>query len=288
MSSSQDRIDQLLQNLIQYKQLNETVKIRQTQEELRRLQEEQTELAEETLRLAKLPKAQKSDRVAPDKNEPIYRGKSIRYWIRLLADCDYDVASSGVDALKTIGSPAIPYIVQASLAGNETVLGNVSNMWVTFFLINPDAGAVALPHFVNAVKHSNPSLRNWAVDGMGHIGPAALSALPLIKIAINDPDPSTSYNAVRAMGRVGRSAAVPILVKLMNHQKLRTVAVLALRQLETAASSAVPALIEHLNDADESFRQSVVKALEVIDPQALARSQRVPFWGHVRRLLGGS
>ena len=285
---SQDRIDLLLQKLVQLEQLNETVKIRQTQEELRRLQEEQTELAEENLRLAKLPKAQKSDRVAPNKNEPVYQGKSVRYWLRLLADSDYDVASSGMDALNTIGSPAIPYIVEASLTGNETVLGKVGVMWVTFFISNPNAGPVALPHFVSAIKHSNPSLRNWAVKGLGGIGPAALSALPLIKIAIKDPDPSTSYSAVSAMGCVGRSAAVPTLIKVMNHQKLRTFAVLALKQLETAASSAVPALLEHLNDDDEIFQQFVVEALEVIDPQALARSQQAPFWGYVRRLFGGS
>ncbi len=295
MSTFEERQDRLVQNLIQFEQLNQTIQIRITQDELLRLQQEQldeqvrlADLAEENLLLTKLPKAQKSERALPDKNEPVYRGKSIRYWIRLLADSDLDVAWSGIKALEKIGSPAIPYIVETSLAGNETVLDHVSGMWDTFFFTNPSAAAVALPHFVSAIKHTNPSLRFWAVKGLLGIGAPAAPALPLIANALNDPDRLTRSYAVHALGRVGRNAAVPKLTSLLSHETLRTNAVLALEHLESAASDAVPALLQYLNHADEGFRKSVEDALKAIDPEALARSQQVPFWRQVGRLFGGS
>lgn len=134
---------------------------------------------------------------------------------KLLADADETTASHALDALATLGEPAVPGLV-------------------------------------NALKHKK--LRPHVVSILGRIGPSAAPATPSLVALVHDEDIDTANEAVHALAKIGPGAkqAVPELIKAVENPEspVHRAAIYALGKMGPDAQSAEPALLKLMKHAD--------------------------------------
>src|SRR5262249_43306459 len=113
---------------------------------------------------------------------------------------------------------------------------------------------------------------------------APVEAVPLVIQAVLTPtkelyEEDLPQDAIMALRKIGPAAtgSVPSLIQALGvgDQDMRTRTVLALGALGPVASSAVPELLQTLRNTKETnqFKQSVLKALNQIDPTAAVPGQ---------------
>jgi HEAT repeat protein len=147
-----------------------------------------------------------------------------------------------VKALKTIGEPAFPFLVDALR----------SNVWfITRNALNV-LGDIGTPAHVEAIGralgHGDPRVRRAAARALGKIDGA--DAERLLVAGLNDRDPETQAEVMLCLGSMKAQSAIPGLAELARAKllgtddKVRELAVTTIGQIGTDA--AVPALGEIL------------------------------------------
>ncbi|HEY9830549.1 MAG TPA: HEAT repeat domain-containing protein [Stenomitos sp.] len=221
--------------------------------------------------------------------------------IEKLTDTDFRVRHDAADAIAKIGSPAVPFLIDALKAENQQVrwraasaladIGAEASAAVPTLLITlhdqdeyirriaayalgkigPEA-STAVPDLIEALHDSDRNLRLVAAYALGKIGSAASSAVPALIVTLQDTNAEVRWNAAMALGRIGADAdtVVPALINALQDKAkhVRQGAVDALGQFGAKAKTAVPALITALKDENKYVRLNAASALGRIGLEA--------------------
>ena len=155
-------------------------------------------------------------------------------------------------------------------------------------------GAVAsnaVPDLMRIYEQNiSKSSRIFTAISLGHVGPAAKDAIPLLMAAVTNSDSLTSIIGLKALGDIhaAPSAVVPLLITTFantnNSMPVRMTAASILRQFGSDARLAVPALLEMLDQIGQqsaenkkagqlpdNFVQRLQEVLQKIDPETAAK-----------------
>jgi HEAT repeat protein len=221
--------------------------------------------------------------------------------IEKLTDTDFRVRHDAADAIAKIGSPAVPFLINALKAENQQVrwraasaladIGAEASAAVPTLLttlhdqdeyirriaayalgkIGPEA-STAVPELIEALHDSDRNLRLVAAYALGKIGSAASSATPALIVTLQDTNAEVRWNAAMALGRIGADAntVVPALIAALQDKTkhVRQGAADALGQFGAKAKTAVPALITALKDENKYVRLNAASALGRIGLEA--------------------
>jgi HEAT repeat protein len=123
-----------------------------------------------------------------------------------LADTSGVFGTAHVNALRRIGAPAVPALLQALAAGSAT-----QRRWAVYVVgwaRDPQAFAPLLA----ALSDPEAAVRNEAAGALGWLGDTrATSALLTL---LDDPSPSVRVTAASVLGRFGEAEAIPALERL--------------------------------------------------------------------------
>lgn len=117
------------------------------------------------------------------------------------------------------------------------------------------------------LKAENPKTRQWAAEGLGAWGPAALDAVPALRRNLKDKDLHAQIAVIYALGRISRDAEVvaELIPLLAERSSLHDVVINALVNMGEVA---VPALIQAMDQPE--LRSGAVQAIEGIGSGAIA------------------
>src|SRR2546430_5386123 len=159
--------------------------------------------------------------------EPKHGDKSLTEWLQI-----YQKAAEGtsderqaVAAVRTIGTNALPYLTK----------------WI-------------------ASEDLDQQLK--AKDGFQILGPVGESAVPSLGKMLTSTNEAISFIAGQCLGHIGAPALPELLAGLTNrHFRVGTAAALAIVDLGTNASSAVPIFLRHLEHPNHFYRERAADAL---------------------------
>ena len=164
--------------------------------------------------------------VLQDTPDPEASETQIRKFIQELREKNENVRVDASTNLATIGKPAVPFLIEAL---KEKEIRAV----VTFILgrIGPNAKA-AVPALIEEIKDEDKNVRARAVEALGKIGP---ETMPTLLAALKDKEPIVRVRAVQALGRLGPAAvkATSAIVDVMQDpdESVRSEAALALKKI---------------------------------------------------------
>jgi HEAT repeat protein len=192
---------------------------------------------------------------------------------RILENADPAQLDEALDALATIGEPALPGITLA-LKRPESRLRAVSILG----RMGPKA-ASAVPALLEVYQDptAGGSLRREVVHTLGAIGPAAAAAVPALAAALEDPDSRLRHNAGIALGRIGKPAAsaAPALEKALavpDDEYLTLVCAWALLKVQPddlkLRARTIPLIAKALGDAEPTVRRGAAEALGALGADA--------------------
>ncbi|MBM3840233.1 MAG: hypothetical protein FJ398_20160 [Verrucomicrobia bacterium] len=164
------------------------------------------------------------------------------------------------EALRQIGSKAVPYLI-AALKRQDSV---VSTNYRRFYASLPVRVSELLPF---------PSLpaaeiRQAAAAALGEQGTAATPAVPALIQARQDPDVTVRLNASRALwklnqkDRVVNQQLLALLIPSTSHAE----AISLVTQLNLRGPKAVEALVRAVEDAHVSIRREAIETLKDMGP----------------------
>ena len=106
----------------------------------------------------------------------------------------------------------------------------------------PISSGRPLRAWIKDLKAQAPQTRNAAAYEIAGMGPAAVSAVPALIAALDDPDPSVRFPVTVALGEIGpgAKAAVPKLQQMLAEEINDEIAASAKRALRRIEPSAVP------------------------------------------------
>lgn len=170
---------------------------------------------------------------------------------------------------RTQAAPALPALFD--LLHNETVRTDLK-AHIAYALPSVDeAGTIAVPELIQALKTDEVSLRHATADVLGKYGTNAHSAAEALEEALKDENPSVRVQAAKSLWLVGGSAekAIEALVEELT-TGYHWGASRALGEIGPEAIPAVPHLITALHNDDREVRAIVAEALGQIGPDAIA------------------
>ena len=199
---------------------------------------------------------------SPEIAQPIFE--------KAMADADETTTHYMLDALATIGPPAVPSLIKA--LAHPTLRGPVASI---LGRMGPEA-APATDALAKLLTDSNPSVRVEAAHALAAIGPDAKAAVPALIKALADPEPAPRYAAVLALGRIGpaaRAADLPLLdIIKKSDDTLSLLSAWALLNIHGAsaktASILMPELIVGLSLTVPQARQNAAETLGQLGPFA--------------------
>ena len=114
------------------------------------------------------------------------------------------------------------------------------------------AGRPAVRLLVEALAHPRPDVRATAADAIGHIGPVASDAVPVLIRLLKDQDRDVRNRAVRALHELAQSAqpAIPALTDVIFDS----------RELESTRQWAIKTLVVTLPDTHDAVVKALVRA----------------------------
>jgi HEAT repeat protein len=193
-------------------------------------------------------------------------------WEKAFESMDETTARHALDALASLGAPAVPRLINA--LKYEGLRGGVADV---LGHIGPPA-APATMALAGLLADKSPEIVHQATLALANIGPGAKEAVPdLIKSLQEGADTtSAATDAAYALGRIGPQAAAaePALSKLLKNsdQTLALVSAWALTQIRPAsadvAAKTLPVLIAGLSSPQPISRQSAAEALANLGPLA--------------------
>jgi HEAT repeat protein len=183
--------------------------------------------------------------------------------MKLAGDKDPTVKASAVAAVWAIdGNPQAMRIFQQMLA---TAGGGSYQATVALARLGPRAEPAA-EFLATALNHADDDTRRGAARALGKIGPGAI---PALEAALRGPDETTRLGAVEALSYIGADV-VPLLITALrdNSSRVRRAAARALGRLGSEAAQSQAALIQLVNDPDQSVRDTAAHALTKIRTQS--------------------
>jgi HEAT repeat protein len=134
--------------------------------------------------------------------------------------------------------------------------------------VGPDA-RLAVPALIKIIQSSEHSgARSDAIYVLGEIGPEARAAVPALLRAQRD-EIYIADAAARAVSKIGGSAVPPLVDALQNGNELSRIhAANLLGRIGSPAAISVPVLIDALQDESRDVRYAAVRALGNIGPNA--------------------
>jgi HEAT repeat protein len=116
------------------------------------------------------------------------------------------------------------------------------------------------------------TLRHGAIRCLGRIGPAAKTAAPALRLALEDDRPHIRIDAACSLWSVEQNAeeALPIFVELLESadRSVAETAAYRLGHLGQTAAPAVPALVRAFRQGQPAMRDRVLRSLRAIGPAA--------------------
>ncbi|MBW4632895.1 MAG: HEAT repeat domain-containing protein [Iphinoe sp. HA4291-MV1] len=165
------------------------------------------------------------------------------------------------DALVSIGSPAVPALIEALKNPDCNIRWRAA--WVLGDMASEANAAVGA--LAEALQDEDAQVRMYAVLALGEIGASAKPAVPSLMTALQDREEYVRIYAALALKRLGGEAkvAVPSLVHALKDKnpRVRKNAALALGAMGSEATSAVADIIPLLNDGEYYVRYAAVKGL---------------------------
>ncbi len=163
-------------------------------------------------------------------------------------------------ALKTIGAPAVPVLIDA--LGDEEPRVRLAIIDILGEIGERDA----IPALTGALRDPEWRVRWQAADALGRMGD--LSAVPDLLAMLTDANKDVRVAVAWALGRIGHISAVEGLVSLLRDRDWRARWAGAQALWEIGAP-AVPAVIAMLREADEYVRRAAVRTLSTIGAPAI-------------------
>jgi HEAT repeat protein len=125
-------------------------------------------------------------------------------------------------------------------------------------------GPKAIPNLIRATRLDNPLIRANSANALGRIGEPGLGVLEALIDAMQK-DKATARTAIHALGTIGASAltAVPALVEVLNHadEAIQGEAQFALMRM---GPTVVPALVQALRHNDPMIRTNAAGTLSLL------------------------
>jgi HEAT repeat protein len=181
------------------------------------------------------------------------------------------------------GPSAIPALI-GGLDDSSEMTRNVTVSALARF------GLEALEPLNVALQNTNPVRREGAAKALGAMASINLNTVPmlkkqstpLLKAALNDESKFVQVQAARSLWNIEKEPALVIttFVNLLDdpNQNVRYYACWGLREMESLAKDAVPALIKARESGNSLFRIWAEDALREIDPQT-ARKLGIRVFG---------
>ena len=198
-----------------------------------------------------------------------------------LQDEAASVADAAREALKRISAPSVtPRMAPAGPSttgplGVPTLIEALRHEdvsvreWAAIAVRDIGPSAVeAVPALMAALEDTTSGIRDWAAMALGSVGPAAKAALPALLVALRDSNTflrAAAAGAIGAMGTEGQSAIPDLILTLKDENRnVRCRAAEALGEMGSLARGAMPALLEALEDRDVSAADAASAALRKI------------------------
>ena len=178
-----------------------------------------------------------------------------------------------VDALRHIGTPAVPFLIDCLSEARMEQFKLAAQKWRS----RQESAVFQVPH--------PPSPRYEALAGLDALGSAAVSALPALEKLLheNPPDPEALYVATR-MG----SESIPLLTRSLNNQNklIRLEAGVCLDMMKSHSKvlypqvpvgSAVPSFDRRICEFHLELLKAAAKVYEVEHPESVLPDQELNF-----------
>ena len=209
-------------------------------------------------------------------NGPRVRGRSLKGWVdRYFAaynmNEDSPEAREAADAIREIGTNAIPYllkwVVHENPAWGRKGLNSLGQ------LVRPVNRAVSDRMLFGPRFSEGPSRQAWsAILAFGILGGEARTAVPELARLLNDPR-QRSINAAIALGKIGLDGLPPLLSLVANSTgSRRAMAILEIGQMGTNARSAAPMLTPYLCSSNRFESYAATNALRKLAPEMLGET----------------
>ena len=201
----------------------------------------------------------------------------IPIWEEAMKDADAKTVYHALDALATLGEPAVPRMVGLLETHDQL------RVEVTYVLgqMGP-AAAPATDALAKLVADEDLQLATEAALALGKIGPAAKDAVPALIAALEAEGEKNAHAIILALGKIGPGAAAaePMVLKAMESEDkaLAVIAAGTFMDIQStaspeAAAKAVPVLVAGLGDPLPETRIAAADGLAALG--ALA-SEAVP------------
>ena len=193
--------------------------------------------------------------------EPIYQGKRLSVWLddtyqtKTGHRTGYALTAASVQAVRTIGTNALPYLFKMLEARD-------SNLKLAVVQIMRRKFQIYLPTSYNDHRR--------AMDGFRALGPAAKPAYPeLVKLTLNTNSNFNGFFAIDSLMEADADTISMLTNGLQSSdRRVRCQAALALGYLRQAPAISLPALTRALADPDSNVRIVATDALGYYGPQA--------------------
>ncbi|KAF5050690.1 MAG: HEAT repeat domain-containing protein [Methanoculleus marisnigri] len=226
--------------------------------------------------------------VAPPEPPEQAPGKaSLERYLNALQSDDAEIRAAAVAALRSLGAPAVEFLVAALSDSHDAVriaaaegLGDIGdeNGVDALILLTGDAGqdvrsaaaaalgrigdTRALEALIRLFGDDYPGVRSVAAETVAAFGPDVLEPL---EAALEEPVPVVRLTAARAIGIIGNPRSIPLLIRHLE-DPAREVGVTAARVLGGFGNLAVEPLAAVLREGGKGGRLAAVDALGGIEP----------------------
>jgi HEAT repeat protein len=203
-------------------------------------------------------------------NQPHYRGKSLKHWIRQLADKDADFRKEAAKALGFMGADgksAIPSLGRALYDPELDVRCAAASALLKIGLTDKQRSAMLLELVHRDMKGEDPEARRKALLLLANLQPGEHWVPPLVQFIKSDQSSGVRNSAAVALANV-EAEAVPPLLALLDDSDAETRMFAALSLSIVAkdgvkeALVAVPKLKALLQDEDKNVRTWASAALQ--------------------------
>jgi HEAT repeat protein len=159
----------------------------------------------------------------------------------------------------------------AKLLDSQDHLLKIASAWALAKMDPQDKARYdsSIKTLADSLKDENEHVRAAAAQGLLDLNPPRETLAPLIVDMMAEKNPMVRAHIADALASLGE-AAVPRLIKALDRDDTKGLAVEVARRLGPKAKDAVPALALKLKDPDADFRREVEFALAAIGPDAKA------------------
>ncbi|WP_020468220.1 HEAT repeat domain-containing protein [Zavarzinella formosa] len=171
----------------------------------------------------------------------------------------------GVDAIQSVGKPAVPSLIRA-LTDGQYSRPQVIQALRGF---DDDEAGEAGPALAKMLGDKDRTVAIAAAEALAQIDPKQEAAVPVLIEAVKSADIEKRHAAINAIGQFGKAArpALPVLIEALKEPAIRGTAAYALARLGPDAAEAVDPLIRMLTTREGP---AAANALAAIGPKAVS------------------